>query len=489
TPFAIAVVESPQLIVRFGNRAFERIPFLKTPEALERPLKEVLRESEATRSFLAAVESSVKSPPQIQVVSDVEFRADENAPPTSWVFKVVPFGEKENAPDQFLLLWQDVSAEKSVLQKVENERREANRLASELQVILNNMGDGVIVVNQSKEATIINDQARGLLGITKDLRLPQPLSAMGKEISQSLDIEKWRNPPAVPPQGPGLSRVSLYPTEAGRLVEIVGTAILERAEKPARIESLVGVLHDITEYKKVEREKDEFLSLASHELKTPLTVLDTSSQIIDRAVKSGNLKQIEAANAHILPQFRRLKLLILQLFDFANIQSERMQLRSERMDLGRLVSQVVEDARCLSPYHELAVEVPRAPLMVLIDVTRIEQVLNNLISNAIRYSPRNSKISVKLDIAGKSARTCISDHGIGIAPEDLLRLFRRYSRGSNVGNVAGMGIGLYVASELIRAHGGRIWAESAGVNQGSQFCFELPLLGENGDGKSPHPDH
>jgi len=138
----------------------------------------------------------------------------------------------------------------------------------------------------------------------------------------------------------------------------------------------------------------------------------------------------------------------------------------------------------LSLEHVLELELSKIPVMVVGDPARIEQVLFNLITNSIRYSPKKTKVRIFVDIGEKSARVCVVDHGVGLGKEDLSKIFHRFSRGSNVGNVGGMGIGLYISSELIRAHGGRIWAESPGQNQGSKFCFELPMLGPEPVGDS-----
>ncbi|MEO5970429.1 MAG: response regulator, partial [Bdellovibrionia bacterium] len=143
--------------------------------------------------------------------------------------------------------------------------------------------------------------------------------------------------------------------------------------------SVVAVLHDITSFKKAEKEKDEFLSVASHELKTPLTVIDLSCQIIKKSLKNGNLTQLETANNHLAAQLRRIKLLVLQLFDFANLQSAHFAIQVEKVDLCKLLSRVVEDNRSLSSEHALELQLPTTCPIVLADPTRMEKNIRVLV--------------------------------------------------------------------------------------------------------------
>nr|AQQ74663.1 hypothetical protein [uncultured bacterium] len=398
-PMAIAVVDAKEGVVKLGNHAFERLPFLASAEALERKLSDVLLKGVGAEPFLEAAGRAAKEDRHVYLHADVEVNAPGLAA-SYWMLRAIPF-EKH-----VLLIWEDVTPRKRAYDALELEHRSARKIASEFQIIVDNMGDGVIVVNRAGEVILLNPQARSLLGVAADLRLPQPMSALNLKIIEPLDASRWASADLS-----GSARVAIFSSTGGRLVEVVATPV---RDEHGAIVSIVGVVHDITEMKKSEREKDEFLALASHEIKTPLTVLDTSCQVISMALKARRYDQVEVAARHFQAQLRRLKLLVFQVFDFANLQADKMQLRPERVDLRDVLKTVVEEDRVLSSQHLLSLKLPDVPVPALIDAPRIEQVLNILISNAIRYSPPGSRIEVELEPGGSQLRICVVDHGIGI---------------------------------------------------------------------------
>ncbi|MEO5969395.1 MAG: PAS-domain containing protein, partial [Bdellovibrionia bacterium] len=265
TPLGIAVIETRDLTVKYGNHAFERLPFLKSLDVLHQSLKESLNDGPATRQFLNTIEKTDCSLKQVQLISNVEYNSPGSMP-SFWNFRAVPFGEKEGATaEHLLLIWDDISVEKAITEQIKNERQEASHREFELQVILDHMDDGVIVVNAQNEMTLINSQARLLLNIPKDLRLPQPVSAFPKEVIQAMSVDEWPKPIEKDSSvqfEKKESRISFYPA-SGRLLEMITTP---SRDDSFNLVSVVAVLHDITAHKKAEKEKDEFLSVASHEL-------------------------------------------------------------------------------------------------------------------------------------------------------------------------------------------------------------------------------
>lgn len=225
-------------------------------------------------------------------------------------------------------------------------------------------------------------------------------------------------------------------------------------------------------------ERDIFLSVASHELKTPLTALYGNIQLLQRRVaNSGSMSEREQRITRaVVEQTRRLMRLIDGLLDRTRLQEGRLNLELEPIDLGALAEQVVDEVQPTLVQHSLVLHRPNEPLMLIGDTIRMEQVFFNLIGNAIKYSPYGGLVEVKLRHADTTALIQVTDHGLGIPSEVTPQLFQQFYRAPNAINrqIRGMGIGLYVVKEIVERHGGTVTVESA-EGQGSTFSVRLPL--------------
>lgn len=266
--------------------------------------------------------------------------------------------------------------------------------------------------------------------------------------------------------------VSLFTTLAAQTAVAIHNAELYQSERAAQ------------------RAKTEFLSLISHELKTPLTSIKGSAQIMKRrilkAYSAGQLTdpvQDLARQADIrslglvIGQVDRLTRLVDDLLDISRLQGGRFELFPTTADLVRVVRGMVDSLRPTSPAHRLLLDAP--PLLPgVFDPLRVEQVLTNLISNAIKYSPSDTEIRVQVRQEGETAVVCVADQGPGLSAAEQERIFERYFR-AEAGRrdpSSGVGLGLYISRELVEYHGGTIWVESA-PGAGATFCFRLPLDG------------
>jgi signal transduction histidine kinase len=224
--------------------------------------------------------------------------------------------------------------------------------------------------------------------------------------------------------------------------------------------------------------RDVFLSIASHELKTPLTALLGFAELLERrAAKAAQLTERDQHTIRIIrEQTLRLNRLIAGMLDLSRIDSGQLALDCEWLELGTLVRQVVTEVQNGPQKHTLSLDLPDRPLHLNGDVLRLEQVIYNLLQNAIKYSPRGEPIEVRLSAQAGQAVLAITDRGIGIPEEDLPKLFRRFYRASNVNpqQISGTGIGLYVIREIVTRHGGSVGVTSS-VGQGSTFTVSLPL--------------
>ena len=242
-----------------------------------------------------------------------------------------------------------------------------------------------------------------------------------------------------------------------------------------RIEGVVATYHDITDRKKMEKQKEEFISIASHELKTPVTSLKAYAQILEDSFKKAKDRRSAELLEKMNNQVDRLTTLITDLLDFTRIQGEKLQLRAENYNLNELISEVVEEMQRTTRIHKIVTKLDKS-LQMSGDRYRTGQVLTNLLSNAIKYSPHAKKIIVSSKIDQNLITVCVQDFGIGIKKDLLNKVFERFFRvsESKLNTFPGLGLGLYIAAEIIKRQGGTINVESTD-GKGSTFCFSLPI--------------
>lgn len=226
------------------------------------------------------------------------------------------------------------------------------------------------------------------------------------------------------------------------------------------------------------RQREQFLSIASHELRTPLTSLLGYIQLLQRRAQreDSSASRDERALEVIGEQGRRLDRLVNALLDISRIEQGQLSIERTTLDLLTIVERVVAEIRPTLEQHQLDLIVSPTPLWIEGDALRLHQVVDNLISNAVKYSPEEGRIVVRVQQVGGQAQLQIADWGIGIPPAALPHLFKRFYRADNVMEhfSSGMGIGLYVVQEIVELHGGQIHVESEeGV--GSTFTITLPL--------------
>ena len=223
------------------------------------------------------------------------------------------------------------------------------------------------------------------------------------------------------------------------------------------------------------RLKDEFLSIASHELRTPVTSIKGYTQLAKMLIKEGDLTTSEEYLDIALDQIDRMSRLILELLDVSRIETGRLEIRRETIAWPQFVRDVVHRHHTAVSDRRFHVSVPDDGKMVTGDRDRLEQVLGNLLENAVKYSPDGSDVTVTVEDRGELLITAVCDRGIGIPADELNQVFERFHRGRQVSstNYGGLGLGLYITKQIIERHGGSIWVESK-EGQGTTFYFSLP---------------
>jgi PAS domain S-box-containing protein len=237
----------------------------------------------------------------------------------------------------------------------------------------------------------------------------------------------------------------------------------------------IGACVDITEQKHLQQQKDDFIGIASHELKTPVTSIKAYTQVLERMLKKkGETKEADMIGRMDV-QINRLSSLIGDLLDVTKINSGRLQFNDVAFDFNKHVKELIEDLKPTAEKHTL-VENFSPTGLVYGDKERIGQVITNLVTNAIKYSPKADKIIINISLENNEVMLCVQDFGIGIDGANLHKVFEQFYRvsGDMQHTFPGLGLGLYISSEIIKREGGRIWVNSI-VGEGSTFCFALPL--------------
>ncbi|HEY6958298.1 MAG TPA: ATP-binding protein [Candidatus Limnocylindria bacterium] len=219
------------------------------------------------------------------------------------------------------------------------------------------------------------------------------------------------------------------------------------------------------------RLRDEFISIAAHELKTPMTSAKAAAQLVTRSFRATPLTPTQQRSLEIIDrQITKLARLVVQLLDTVRIESGKLQIDRAQVDLVRLVQAVANDARVLTERHEIVVDAPDE-LMANIDELRIEQVVTNLLDNAIKYTPEGGRIDVRVKPSGANVVITVRDRGLGVPPEHRNRLFDRFYQAHP--DRSGMGLGLYITRQIVERHGGTIYAE-APSDGGTRFVVSIP---------------
>jgi PAS domain S-box-containing protein len=228
------------------------------------------------------------------------------------------------------------------------------------------------------------------------------------------------------------------------------------------------------EVKALSSKKDEFIALASHELKTPLTTINGYLQVLSKKNQDSLSKMFVDKSLY---QVQKLNTLISDLLDISKIEAGKLQFNLEPFSLTIVLQEVLEAFPYTNTSHQIIFDISSEECLVLADKQRIEQVIINLLTNAIKYSPSADQVHVSIKNEGELVTVRIKDQGIGMKAEHLNKIFTRFYRAEGVGNVSGLGIGLHLTKEIVDRHNGHIHVISE-YGKGSEFSFSLPRIVE-----------
>jgi len=236
-----------------------------------------------------------------------------------------------------------------------------------------------------------------------------------------------------------------------------------------------GITNDVTEQKEDDQRKNDFIGMVSHELKTPLTSLTAIVQVANSKLKNSQDPFLAGAMDKANLQVKRMSKMINGFLNVSRLESAKLLIDKKEFDLCDLITDVVKETALTVSTHTITVQ-HCDNIKINADADKIGSVLTNLISNAIKYSPKGKDVEIKCQLVAGKVHVSVKDEGLGLAPEDKARVFERYFRveSSNTRHISGFGIGLYLSAEIIHRHGGEIWVDSE-PDQGSTFYFSLPL--------------
>ena len=246
------------------------------------------------------------------------------------------------------------------------------------------------------------------------------------------------------------------------------------------IVAAMSVIQDISPLEELERLKSEFLGIVSHELRTPLTAIKGSAATVLGSDHPFDEKEIEEFFQIVDEQADRMRDLINNLLDVTRIEAGALSVRPDPFDLAEALEEARETFAGSGGYQTIDLILPEDRTVVLADRRRVSQVLDNLLSNAGKFSPQTSTITLEVESDAEKTTVHVRDEGRGIAPADLPHVFRKFyqARGEQGSGFRGSGLGLAICKGIVEAHGGRIWTASAGEGKGTTFSFTLPIAPE-----------
>lgn len=462
------------------NDAYRIIAGRKHPQAMGRPTREVWPE---IWDFIGPVAEKVVTQGQTLVFEQQPFRLHRHNEPEEAYFTL-----------SYSPIWQEDGSIGGVLVVLleDTQRRLAERGLRASQQLLSNVIDStpsvIFAFDLQHRFTLLNQAMSRFYGMTKEQVLGKTLhDVFPKEIAdQLLQVNQQ-----IIESGRPFFTEEVVMSKHDRVPRHLMTSKFPLRDLDGKIVGLGGVATDITELKRLEselriaKEKAEeaaqsrarFLDIAAHELRNPVTAMSLLLQLAEKDLKAGKLPDSRALERLKEPSDRLVQL-VVDLLDVSRLERGLLQLRRVRADLAALVSKCVDDMKVQAPARSFLFEKPAQPVELTMDPLRINQVLLNLLDNAVKYTPPEGPIEVRLELLPRTVRVSVVDQGPGIPPQEMKGLFNAFSRGASdaTARESGLGLGLSVCRGIVDLHGGTIGVSSE-PGKGSTFTVELPREG------------
>jgi two-component system phosphate regulon sensor histidine kinase PhoR len=419
-----------------------------------------------------------------QVAESGETRIDEAwqiaSDPPVYINRIISAvrGRFSGTTQTLTVLVQDVTEQVKAKREIEDLAKLMAERSARLDSILSSMTDGLWVYDAEGGVVDVNQAALALFGL-----------GSRTEAIESARFERFRlrypDGRPIPPDDLPFARAlrgMIVPDylAIGRHAITGKDLDLSIAAAPIESGGVVGavlVIRDITGLQELDRKKDEFLSVASHELRTPLTTIKGYTQLLAQTVNDLTAEERSTYLTAVLGEIDRMMGLISELLDVSRIETNRLQIHPQAIRWAEFLERRAGAFRVQNPGRSIRFDAAGAgDYVVVADPDRMRQVVDNLLSNALKYSPENSEVEVIALVDDGHMLTSVADYGIGIPRDEIPQLFERFHRARNVSSryYGGLGLGLYIARAIIEAHKGSITVESE-EGQGSRFTIRLPL--------------
>ena len=371
---------------------------------------------------------------------------------------------------------EDVTDRKRAESGMQRALVEAEQARDQVDCIIKSTADGLIVTGpRDHSIVLINDSARELLFLGRRDLVGMPVGAALEDAGLLLQVEEIYKEDAPPLLQADFCLVRSAVSE--KRVLQARTSLMRN--KQGRVSGAITMLRDVTQERELERLKAEFMSMAAHELRTPLTAILGYAELCMNPEEFGGFsaEQQKEFIAEINSKAEVLEKLVNDLLDISRLETGKpLPLQIEEIAIGPLLVKVVERYRLLAPKHTFEVGVASdIPEKVLADAGKLEQALENLFSNAVKYSPEGSRIAVYGDRSEGFCQIVVEDQGIGMTAEQVERVFDKFYRADSSNTAArGIGLGMSLTRQIVAQHGGNIWVESV-AGSGTRVTFTVPV--------------
>lgn len=494
SPLALAVTRGDAHRIDCANAAFGQVTGVAPADLADRPFAEAVTASRTDGSL--ALLDRVWETGQGEGMSEVEHQLPGGGR-AIWSYAAWPVLDEQRRPAALIVQVSDVTervrARRAEAETAGEARQAAQRLlvagvkeqelaeeaeqhSAEMDALLKSMSDGVVVVDADHRIVLMNEAGRQIFQLPPEERIWAPAEQGDMRLEQldgtPIPLEQW--PVARALRGEHFDQyeaVLVHSDDAERRVLFSGSALRDDAD---HITLALVVFRDVTELRETEALKDQLIALIAHDLRSPLNAILANADLLRMRLAEEGREEEVGFTETIVRGVDTMNAMIGELFESTRLESQMPQVHKRPCYLRNLASDAVE--HLVSPKHRPRIKAlfPEQLLAVPCDPERLERVFMNLLGNALKYSPPDASVTVRLEQHGDEAVVSVTDQGVGISPEDLAHVFDRFYRAKSGAKAEGFGLGLYSARLIIEAHGGRIWAESK-PGEGSTFSFALPL--------------
>jgi len=430
--------------------------------AQEYPAAKSLATHQPIRNYVAGIQSP-RRPQIVWVLANVE-----------------PLLDTHGAVAEVIVTFMDITERKQSEYEREELLAEVNSRAAELDVTITAIADGVIIYDHQLDIIRMNASAEYVLGYTRD-----QANCPFAERFAKLQMKAVDGTPVPVSEFP-IVRAVAGETVRGAIYVLTrhdGRSFwVSLSAAPIRIdEAIIGAVitfSDITDYHDLQQRQAELLHIVSHDLRLPLSVIKGHAQLMEEILQARQINgDLALGISTITRNVQRMNLMIQDLVDVARLEGKQLVLHCESVALNTYLPDLLQRVAEVLPVHRVRLHLAAHLPPVQADYARLERILLNLLSNALKYSESETPVDIRVVAQAGEVVIAVTDYGKGIAAEDLPGLFERFYRVKGERKAEGVGLGLYITKMLVEAHGGRIWVESA-VGKGSTFAFTLPMVSE-----------